>query len=121
MTGYLIAEDILIGQGTEAVAVRLGEEFSTACVVQLLQQLNDLGCVLLQQFDSASADGESDLESLAIEFSHLDECLDSWDIRTFGRFCYAAFVLVVVEIVVILTNLEETIALEMYVLVNLEI
>ena len=103
------------------MAVGLGEEFHAAGLIEFLQQLDDLGGVLLQQFDGAAADGEGDLEGFAIGLGHLEEGLESRDVRTFCGFCDAALVLVVVEIVVVLTDLEEAIALEMYILVNLEI
>ena len=103
------------------MAVGFGEELYASGLVELLEEFDDLWRVVLKELDGASADGESHLELFAVHFSHLDECLDGRNIRAFGSFGDAAFVLVVVEIIVILADLKEAVTLEMYVLVDLEI
>ena len=103
------------------MAIGLGQEFNAARFVKLLQELDHLGSILFQKLDGASRDREGYFESFAIGLCHLQERTEGGNVRTLGSLGDTTFVLIVVEIIMILTDLEEAIALEMDVLMDLEV
>ena len=103
------------------MGIGLGEEFYAAGVVELLQEFDDLRGVVFELLDGTAGERDGALEVAAILLGHVDEGIEGGDVRAFGRLADGAGVLVVVVVVVVGTDVEETIALEMDVLVNLKI
>ena len=103
------------------MAVRFGQKFDTARLVELIEEFEHLGAVLFQQFDGRAGEGEGALEIVAVVVGHLDEGIEGGDVAVFGRLGDGALVFVVVVIVVVGADVEETIALEVDVLVDFEI
>ena len=112
---------LCVAQRRKSVAVRLCEELDTACSHQLTQKFKHLRSVLLNEFQRDAADAESYLEGFAVLCNHVEHRLHGRLVALFCQFCDDAFVLVVVVVIVVGTDVEETIALEMYRLMYLEV
>ena len=65
--------------------------------------------------------GERHLEIFAIALYHFKERVQCRHVRTFGDVAYATLVFIIVIIIMVSTYIKETIAFEMYYLVNLKI
>ena len=101
--------------------VRLGEELYTTRLVEFLQLLDDLWSVELQLHNACTRQREGNLEILAMFLNHVADSCQGGHVRTVGDIGDAALVLVVVIVVMIGTDIEETIALQMDNLMYLEI
>ena len=76
---------------------------------------------MFEEFDGSAREGESALEIVAIAVRHLDECLEGRDVGMFGSFGDGTLVFVVIVVVVVRADVEEAIAFEVDILVNLEV
>ena len=103
------------------MGIWFSEKFHTARVVEFLQEFNHLRSVVFKLLNGAARERDGALEVAAIALSHFDERVESRHIRVVGSFSDRARVLVVVIIIMVCADIEETIALEMDVLVYLEI
>ena len=103
------------------MAIGLCKELHTACLVHLLQFLNDLRGVHLQLLDARTRQGEGHLEILAVLLDHVVERVECGHITALGNIGDATLVLVVIIIIMIGTDVEETVALQMDNLMYLEI
>ena len=121
LTLRLCDEVIDIAQRGEAMAVRLSKELHATCCSQSAQEVEHLGSILLNEFQRNTADAEGHLESLPVLFNHVEHCLQSRSVAFLEEFVDDALVLIVVVVIVVGTDVEETIALEMYGLVYLEV
>ena len=114
-------ERFLIGQRREAVAVGLGEELHATSLCQFLQLGNDLRSMVLQLFYAGAREAECDLEILAVLCYHLLQRVKCRHVGALGNIGDATLVLVVIVIVMIGTDVEETVALQMDNLMYLKI
>ena len=101
--------------------VRLGQELHTARIVELLQLLYDLLGVQLELLHAHTRQRERHLEVLAVLLYHVEQGREGRHIRPLRYLTDDACVLILVIIVVVRAYVEETIALELYYLVYLEI
>ena len=101
--------------------VRLGQELDAASLVELLQEFDDLGSVVFKLFDGTARKREGTLEIVGIGLGHFNECFDGRHVGTFGCFGDGACVLVVIVVVVVSADVEETVTLQVDILVYLEI
>ena len=103
------------------MGLRFGKEFHASGLSELLEKFDNLGCMVLKLFDGASREGNGAFEEARVGFGHFDESLKGRNVGTFSRFGDRARVLVVVVVVVVCADVEEAIALEVNVLMYLEI
>ena len=88
---------------------------------QLPEEFEHFGSVLLDEFERDAADAKCHLEGFAVFVNHVEHCLQGWLVALFCQFGNDALVLVVIIVIVVGTDVEETITLEVYRLVYLEV
>ena len=103
------------------MGIRLGEELHASRLVELLQFVKYLRSVYLQLFHADAGDRECAFEVAFAVLDHLLQCIEGRHIGAFGDVVDGALVLVVVVIVMVGTDVEEAIALQMYDLMYFEI
>jgi hypothetical protein len=103
------------------VAVRLCKEFDATCGCQPAEEVEHFGSVLFDELQRDAADAEGHFEGFAVLCNHVEHCLQGRLVAFLEEFVDDAFVLVVVIVVVVRTDVEETIAFEVYGLVYLEV
>ena len=103
------------------MTIRLSQELHTTGLVQLLQLFQHLRCMHLQLFDTCSRQREGHLEEFTMLGNHLLQGSQCRHIRTFCNIRDATFVLVVIIVVMICTDIKETVTLQMDNLMYLEI
>ena len=103
------------------MAVGFGKEFHASRVVKFLEEVEDFGRIVFEKFERSTAEADGTFEESSVGLCHFDEGLKCGDVALLGRFGDGALVLVVIVVVVVGTDVEEAIALEMYILVNLEV
>jgi len=118
---HFLAEALWAFDGGEAVAVGLSQEFHATRLVEFIEEFEYLGAVLFEEFDGRTREGESALEIVAIAVRHFDESFERRDVGVLGRFGDGTLVFVVIVVVVVRADVEEAIAFEVDILVNLEV
>ena len=121
LTFCLSNEVIDIAQRRKAVAVGFCEELYTAGGCQPPEEVEHLWSVLLDEFQRNAADAKGYLEGFAVFLNHVEHCLQGRLVALFEELVNDALVFVVVVVVVVCADVEETVALEMYRLVYLEV
>ena len=81
----------------------------------------DLRGVHLQLLDAGAREREGDLKELAVLLDHVMECVQRWHVTALGDVGDATLILVVIVVVMIGTDVKETVALQMDNLMYLEI
>ena len=112
---------VVVGQRRQTVAVGLGEELHATSLVQLLQLLDNLRGVHLQLLNTCTGEREGHLEVVAVLLDHLLQRVQGWHITTLCDIGDATLVLVVVIVIMIGTDIKETISFQMNNLMYLEI
>ena len=115
------SKSLLIDKRRQSVRIRFRQKLDTSSLVKFLKFGYHLRCMHLQLLQTYTGNGKCDLKILAITLYHFKECLQSRHIRTLGNITDATFILVVIIIIMVSTYVKETIAFEMYYLVNLKI
>ena len=118
---HVSLEGLLVDERRQTVTVGLGQELHAARLVHFLQLLQHLRSVHLQLLDAHAREREGHLEVLAVLLNHLVERVQGRHVGTFCNIADRALVLVVVVVIVIGTDVEETIALQMNNLMYLKI
>ena len=118
---HFLAEALRAFDGRKTVAVGFGKELYATGLVEFVEEFEHLGAILFEEFDGSAREGESALEIVAIAVRHLDECLEGRDVGMFGSFGDGTLVFVVIVVVVVRADVEEAIAFEVDILVNLEV
>ena len=77
--------------------------------------------MVFELFDGATGKADGTLEVLSITFGQLDKSLQGRDVGTVGGLGDGALVFVVVVLIVVGTDVEETVALQMDILVNFKV
>ena len=103
------------------MAVRLCEELHATGLVELLQFLKHLWSVHLELFDACSGERECHLEVLAVVANHIMQHIECGHVRTLGDVADATLILVVIVIIMVGTDIEETVTFEMNDLMYLKI
>ena len=103
------------------MAVGLGEELHTTGLVELLQLLQHLGCMILQLLHAHAREREGHFEELAVVTNHVVQGVESGHVAALGYVADATLVLVVIVIVVVGTDVEEAVAFQMDNLMYFEI
>ena len=101
--------------------VRLGQEFYTTGLVQFLQLGNDLRSVELQLLNTRTREREGYLEVVAMLLNHVADSRQCGHVAAVGNVGDATLVLVVIVVIMIGTDIKETVALQMDNLMYLEI
>ena len=101
--------------------IGFGEEFDAARLVEFLELGEHLGCMELELLYADAGKGEGHLELFAKLLEHLFEGLECRHVGTLYDVADGAVVLVVVVIVMVGTDVEEPVALEMHNLVDLKV
>jgi len=118
---HFLAEALRAFDGGETVAVGFGKEFHTTGLVEFVKEFEHLGAILFEEFDGSAGEGESALEIVAILVRHFDERLEGRDVGMLCRLGDGTLVFVVIVVVVVGADVEEAIAFEVDILVNLEV
>ena len=121
LTLCLCYEVIDVAKRREAVTVRLGQELHTARRSKPSKQVEHFGSILFDKLQGDTADAECHLEGLSVLGNHVEHCLQGRLVALLEEFVDDALVLVVVVVIVVGANVEETITLEVYRLVYLEV
>ena len=103
------------------MAIRLGQELYATGLVHLLELFEYLRCVHLELLDTCARERESNLEELAMLEDHVVQGVECRHVAALGDIGDATLVLVVVVVIMIGTDIEETITLQMNNLMYLEI
>ena len=103
------------------MTVGLGQELHTACLRQRAEKFEHFGCVLLDKLQRNAADTEGYLEGLAVLLDHVEHRLQRRLVALLRQFGNDALVLVVVVVVMVRADVEETVALEVDGLVYLKV
>ena len=103
------------------MTVRLSKELHATCCSQTAEEVEHFWSILFDEFQGNATNAESDFECLSVLGNHVEHSLQGWLVALFEEFVDDAFVLVVVVVIVVGTYVEETIALEMYWLMYLEV
>ena len=103
------------------MGVRLCEELDASRLVELLEFLQHLRCVHFELLYAYAGEREGHFEILAVLLGHFEEGAQCRHIGTFGDVGDKALVLVVVVIIMVGTDIEETVTFEMNDLVYLKI
>ena len=101
--------------------VRFGQELYTARLVHSLKFLENLRCVHLKLLNTCTRKAECNLEELAVLVNHIVQGIECRHIAALGDIGDATLILVVVVVIMIGTDIEETITLQMDNLMYLEI
>ena len=115
------SEGLFVGKRRQSVAIGLGEELHATGLVEFLQLFEYLRGVHLQLFDTRSRKRECHLECLAVLLNHLLQGVQGRHVGALGDVGDGTFVLVVVVVIMVGTDVEETVALEMNNLMYLKI
>ena len=118
---HLCLESSFIDERGQTVGIGLCKKLYTSGAVKFLQFGQHLRGMELQLFHAYTGDGESHFEIFAVGIDHLLQGIQGRHIRTLGNVCDGAFVLIIIIIVVIGTDIEKTVSLQMDYLVYLEI
>ena len=92
-----------------------------ASVVEFLKLGYHLRGMQLKLLETNSGKRKGNLEIVAVFFYHVKERIERRHIRTLGYFAYASVVLIVVIIVMVCSNVKETVSLQMDYLVYFKI
>ena len=103
------------------MAVRLGQELYATRLVHSLQLFEHLWCMHLQLLDTSTAQRESHLKVLAMLVNHIVQRIECGHIAALGNVADATLVLVVIIVIMIGTDIKETVTLQMNNLMYLEI
>ncbi len=103
------------------MAVGLSEEFYATRLVEFFKEVENFGRVVFEEFESGTADADCALKETTVSLSDFDQSLKSGDVALFCGLSDGALVLVIIIVIMIGTDIKETIALEMDILVNLEV
>ena len=103
------------------MAIGLSQELHTARLVHLLQFLQHLRRMHLQLFDTCTRERERYFEVLAVLLDHIVEGIQGRHIAALGNVSDATLILVVIVVIMIGTDIEETVTLQMNNLMYLEI
>ena len=118
---YFGFEAVFISQRSQAVRIRFGKKFHTTCLGKLLYLLYYFRCILFQTLYAHTRKAECHLEVTVAVFYHLQQRVERRNVASLHNICNAAFVFVVVVIIMIGSNVEETITTQVYNLMYLEI
>ena len=123
--GYLLldisSETLLVGQRRKAMRIRLCKKLYASGIIELLEFLKHLWSMQLQLLNTYTRKRESHFESLSILAYRL---LDGIESRHIAALCYigdSTFVLVIVIVIMISSDIKETISFQMDNLVYLKI
>ena len=118
---HLLAEFFRIIERCQRVSVWCGNKLYLACVGKLVQQIDELGHVLLELLDGDTCDRDRAAECALGVVDHAQQCLCCGDIALMGYAGHDVVVEEVIVVVVVVTDVEETIALETERLMYLEV
>ena len=121
LTFCLGDEVVDVAKRREAVAVWLSKELDASRCCQAPEEVEHFGGILLDELQRDAADAEGHFEGFAVLCNHVEHCLQGRLVAFLEEFVDDAFVLVVVVVVVVGADVEETIAFEVYGLVYLEV
>ena len=119
-TGNLVLEALLATQRSQTMAIGLCQEVCLASLCNLLQEVDNLGSILLEHLDGYTRERETALEVIVL-LAHLQQCGQCGNVAVVGCIADGALVLIVIVVVVVLADFKETIALQMNRLMYLEI
>ena len=103
------------------MGVGLGQKLHAARLVELLQFVEHLWRMELQLLHTHARERERHLEVVAMLLDHLPDRVERGHVASVHDIGYASLVLVVVIVVVVGSDVEEAVALEVYDLMYLEI
>ena len=103
------------------MTIRLGKEFHTTGLAEFPQEVYDLRSIELKLLETYTAERECHLEVAVGLANHLQQRLQSRDIRALGDVGNGRLVGIVVVIIMVCTNVEETIPAQMDNLMDFEI
>ena len=118
---HFFLEAIFVGQRRQAMGIRFCQEFAAAGVVQLMQEVQNGRSINLQLFQCHTRDGEGDFKSSSRIFDHFQQSCQCRNIRMFGHITDTGFIGVVIIIIVVSANVEETITFQVNNLVYFKI
>ena len=105
----LLLELVGIDKRSQRVVVSFWYKFNTACICQLFQRIDEFRNVELELFQCCTCDGESNFKTFVAVLNHLQE---QFVCRKIGSLCNAGddfIVSEIVEIIVVVTNIEEAV------------
>ena len=103
------------------MTVGLCKELHATGLRHLLQLCDHLGCMVLQLLDARTRQREGHLEEVAILLNHVVQDVQRRHIAAVGDVGDATLVLVVIVVIMVGTDIEETVTLQMNNLMYLEI
>ena len=121
LTNHFFTEAIFISKWRQTMRIRLAKEFTTAGIIQLMQQVDHCRSMNFQLLQRHAWNRKRNFESTARILHHFNQCTKGRNIWTLGNFIHTHFVRIIIIIVMIITNIEETIAFQMYNLMYLKI
>ena len=113
-SGNFFTETFFISQRRKPMRIRFAQKFATTCVIQLMQQVYHSGRIDLQLFQSHTRNRKSDFKSSSVILYHFKQSGQCRNIRTLCNLRDTAFIFIIIIIVMIRTDIETTIAFQMY-------
>ena len=95
------------------MGIGFGKELAATGVVQLVQQFDDGRRVNLKLFQSHAGDGQSHLEGTSGILHHSNQRVQRRDVGAFGNLIDAVFVGIIIVIIVVVADVEETVTFQM--------
>ena len=118
---HLATEFFEVAKRSERVSEGFRKEFYATGSHEFLQEVDEFRNVLLKLLDGSAADRESNLKLLAVVLNDVEQHLSCRDVRIAGNASDYFVVVEVVEIVVVVTDIEETIFFQAIWLVYMKI
>ena len=119
--GYLLAEFVGVGERCQRVGEGLSYEFNATGVGEFLEDVEELGYVVLELFESDARDCDREAEAALVGLYHAQEGLCCRDVAVV---CYAGDDVVVgeiIEVVVVAADIEEAVTFQTERLMYLEV
>ena len=116
----LCAEFVGVGERAQRVGVCCGEEFHFAGVGEFTEDVDEFGHVLFELFECDAGYGDSAAEFAFGFFDHTQQGLGCGDVALVGDAANDVFVEEEVVVVVVVADIEETVAFEAERLVDFE-
>ena len=101
--------------------VWLGQELAASRIIELVQQVDYGRRMDFQLLQCHTGNGQSHLERTVRVLHHFNERIQGGNIRAFSNFIYTCLISIIIIVIMICTDIKETITFQMYNLMYLKI